>query len=122
MSGVRNDFKLFSTHLGQIVANLSANDFRSTLSDFQSISSLTVKQFLTQSSSSPAFYSRDPIVITPQTSLFLSAEIMILEGIHRVWIIASHDSSEVRALGIGCLSLSDIIRAVYTLTAGEQES
>mgnify|MGYP003384858043 CR=1 FL=1 len=63
-----------------------------------------------------------PLTISSEASLFDAARHMVLNHVHRLWVIpatASAPASEgqddkVLIEGLGVLSLTDVLRAVYT--------
>lgn len=58
-------------------------------------------------------YLTSPITVVASDSLFHAAFTMIQNHIHRVWIV------EDGFIGKGCVSLTDVIKAIYTLSGSE---
>ena len=119
-------------HIGQIVANLSGSDVRdvvSTDTDFVSLLSMTVKEFLSTDAftsnkeSTPSettdlgmngTYRTVGVCTTVEGNLLANTRYMLDNHIHRIWIVAPQEASGVDRFGIACLSLSDIIKVVRT--------
>lgn len=110
---------------GQIVSTLSAADTRSIWRDLEtagpnksalltSLSTMTVKDFLLRNSPpGDTTYPRSAVCITRDASIGDAAEYMVRHHIHRVWIIDTIDG--VNGVGCGCLSYTDLIRALHAL-------
>ncbi len=75
---------------------------------------MTVRQFLT--SGNDGLYKKPAVCITTEGDLFTAAKYMIEHRIHRVWAISPVDVSGVQGFGVGCVSLTDIIRVVNTFS------
>ena len=58
-------------------------------------------------------YLTEPVTVTSSDTLFHAAFLMVQYHIHRVWIVEDGFS------GKGCVSFTDIIKAVYTLSGSE---
>jgi hypothetical protein len=87
---------------------------------------LSVKQFLTGSGSSEdsdeedeeegAEYPQHAVCITTKGSILTAARFLIDNHMHRVWVVAPPDFSGLEGFGVGCLSLTDILRTIALLT------
>lgn len=101
-------------YIGQVVANFSTSDLKtipidSTI-DWSGYASMTIKQFLTRNSN--GLYPKPAVCITSEGDLYTAAKYMIEHRIHRVWAISPVEVSGVQGFGVGCVSLTDIIRVV----------
>jgi CBS domain-containing protein len=78
--------------------------------DWRRYGVMTVKQFLTKDIDGE--YKRPPVCITTDGSLYTAAKYMIDHHIHRVWAISPVEVAGVQGFGVGCVSLTDVIRIV----------
>lgn len=103
------------------MSTLSSSDFRSIYADLEnagdhkaallkSLSEMSVKQFLTRNCSDDN-YPTPAVCVSKDASLFAAAEYMVNHHIHRVWIVSDGEGSQ-EGVGVGCLSYTDIIKAV----------
>jgi CBS domain-containing protein len=92
-----------------------------TTIDWRSYGTMTVKQFLTDESTGQ--YKQPAVCITSEGTLFIAAKYMIDHHIHRVWVTSPAEVAGVQGFGIGCISLTDVIRVVSTYsTVGSNPS
>lgn len=75
---------------------------------------MTVKEFLTNANNGQ--YQKPAVCITTEGSLYTAATYMIDHHIHRVWTISPVEVSGVQGFGVGCVSLTDIIRVINTFS------
>lgn len=105
---------------GQIVANLSATDFvsLSTETNFEILSHLTVREFLTgkhsieEADDEVSDYTSPAVCITSKGSILTAAFFMIEHHMHRVWVVAPSDYSGMEGYGVGCISLTDVLTTI----------
>jgi CBS domain-containing protein len=83
-----------------------------TTFDWRSYGTMTVKEFLSDESTGQ--YKQPAVCITSEGTLFTAAKYMIDHHIHRVWVTSPTEVSGVQGFGLGCLSLTDVIRVVST--------
>ena len=108
------------------MSTLSASDIRPLYQELEAAGStkgallkalgdMTVRQFLTRNSPTDA-YPSPAICVAKDASLLEAAQYMVKHHIHRVWIVTNGDGGGegggLQGVGVGCLSFTDIIRAV----------
>ena len=82
---------------------------------------MTVKQFLTRNSGNKDTYENPAVTVgrdDGSTSLRDLAVLMLDNHLHRVWLVDTSDPPK----GVGCISLTDILLAVYTSSSSFRES
>jgi CBS-domain-containing membrane protein len=111
---------------GQIVATLSASDFRSMSADtnFSAYLTMTVQDFLSEdrdegtADRSKTYRAGAAVCITSKGPILSAVEYMIDYHKHRVWVVAPDDSTGLHAFGVGCISLTDVIRTITLFSKG----
>jgi CBS domain-containing protein len=99
------------------VANLSATDVRrlaAEMNHFEDCLIWSVGQFFAYMYGSESEIPT-PFTISDKTSIEGAADWMIQNHFHRIWVVNTRDDDVV----VGCVSLTDVIRAVSARTTGE---
>lgn len=104
------------------MATLSASDFWSISSstNFDPYLTMTVQEFLSETYEGEAEHGNGvnryrpgaAVCITSNGPILSAVEYMINHHKHRVWVVAPDDFSGLQAFGVGCISLTDVIRTI----------
>lgn len=81
---------------------------------------MTIKEFLTAGNNGQ--YKKPAVCITTEGTLYTAATYMIDHHIHRVWVISPGEVSGVQGFGVGCVSLTDVIRIINTFSSTTTDS
>lgn len=105
-------FLLLHGCVGQVVANFSSSDlvlFPPDHNAFLSMQGITVQEYLTNSNGK---YRTIAACMSSAGTFHSAARYMIDHHIHRLWIVDPLHESGLDRYGIGCVSLTDVIKVV----------
>lgn len=121
--------------MSQVVACLSYHDMRTLYNDMlkwnredamplRGIFAMTVKQFLSRNTTDGSYY-RAPVCIGRHTTLHEAAQLMLEYHLHTIWIVENGEttsSTDASGLCLGCLTMTDIIKAaLHQISGGDND-